>query len=203
MNDGQAEQFLERIEVAVTMQKRVLLFDAKRGDQDIDGLSRGLSALAQGAIVRCGLDRQRLAHPLKDGELAKLGDDQRGRLLIANPLENLGQNDRREAQPVLIELRFELIGLGVLEAVDVVDPDRRVDDDHWRLLAGALDPRGTQVAVPGDLAAQAAQPALAAGLDQQPQRFFDDAALGGRLVAGHGLLHQVVIDVDIGPHGDV
>ena len=50
------------------------------------------------------------------------------------------------------------------------------------------------------LAAQAADSGLALRLDQQAQAFFDGGAFGGQSGAAQRLVHQVILDLDVGAH---
>jgi hypothetical protein len=57
----------------------------------------------------------------------------------------------------------EPVRLRCREAVEIVDPDRRVDDDHEsmdRLTGAAAAPAFAQIAPPPDLRAQSANPSL-------------------------------------------
>ena len=56
MDDRQAQEFLEGIEIAVAMQECVPLLDAERRDQDINRLSHCPASAAQRPIVLGGLD---------------------------------------------------------------------------------------------------------------------------------------------------
>jgi len=122
------------------MQQRMLLFDTERRDQHIDRLPRGLAAIAQRAVVPGRLDSQLSTRSLEDLELQKFRLNQGGRLLVAESLQYLQENNRREAQSLFVQVPLEPIRLGVFNAVEVVDPDGRIDDHHRRLLTDALHP---------------------------------------------------------------
>jgi hypothetical protein len=40
------------------------------------------------------------------------------------------------------------------------------------------------------------------GLDKEPETGFDRRFLGGRSATAHGALHQLVVHVNIGSHGE-
>jgi hypothetical protein len=57
-----------------------------------------------------------------------------------------------------------------------------------------------EIARPLHLAAELSNGALSAHVNQQPQSLFDRGALCRSPARPHGFGHQVVVDVDIGPH---
>jgi hypothetical protein len=57
-----------------------------------------------------------------------------------------------------------------------------------------------EIALPRHLAPQPANGGLASRLNQQAQGFLDDGTLRSRAAAAHGLSHQAIVDVDVGPH---
>jgi hypothetical protein len=120
--------------------------------------------------------------------------------LIANCLEYLADNQVCDAKPLPIELRIEPISLGIADVAEVINPDRGVDDHHDQLLRDSATTRSLEITVPGHLATEPTDAALASRLDQQPQTFLDRGALGSRATAPHHLPHQAVIDIDVRPH---
>lgn len=82
----------------------------------------------------------------------------------------------------------DAIRLRIIDAVDEVDEDTGVDDDHELIGAPACPERSrrvgahrVEIAFPSDLAAQRSEACLATRLNQQPQCFLNRRTLGRRL----------------------
>src|ERR1700690_951366 len=103
---------------------------AKRRNQTVDGLADGASTLTKTPEISSGLNGQFLASGLEYLELAKFTQDSHERLLVCDPLKSFAENQVRESKALATELAFEVIGLVVPHAAQIVDPDRGVDDDH-------------------------------------------------------------------------
>ena len=94
----------------------------------------------------------------------------------------------------------EPIRFGVSRALEIVDQNRRVYDDHVTLFRLTLETRAIEIAIPGDLPSQAAETALPLGLDQQAERFLHNGPFRSGAAAAHCLAHQTVVDINVGPH---
>ena len=77
MDHGESEQFLERIEVSIAVEQRMLLADAIGGDKNVDGLAGRSSALPQPSIVVCRFRGERNVDEIDDFELEELRLDRR------------------------------------------------------------------------------------------------------------------------------
>ena len=86
MDDVQAELLLEDIEVAIAMQQRMVVADAVRRNQQIDGLADGAAGIAKEPIMLRCIDRQLDVMELEDLEFVKLGVDERRLAVIAKSL---------------------------------------------------------------------------------------------------------------------
>ncbi len=72
MNYAEPKMPLERIEVPVPMQQRVVMTDTVRRDQAVNRFPHGRAATSQGSVVlRCG-DRKVRAARIEDGKLGQL-----------------------------------------------------------------------------------------------------------------------------------
>src|SRR5262249_54380673 len=130
MHDRQIEEPFERIEIAITMQQRVLFPNAERRDEKVDGLAHGAAAAAQETIVSRSVPRQFDTASLEYLQFEQLPLDSDGRTFIAQALQHLAQNDVGETQPSPAEFAIEPLGFWIADGSEIVDPDRRVDDDH-------------------------------------------------------------------------
>ena len=86
-------------------------------------------------------------------------------------------------------------------AIEVVDPDRRVDDDQRLPTRVSAFPSAlVQVAAPRDAPARPAYPRLVVRLHEQPQGALDDAPFGAFAASLQCCAHQVIVDVDVGSY---
>jgi hypothetical protein len=201
VDNRQAEELFEGVEVAVTVQERMPLGQAEAGDETVDRFPHCSSLLAKSPKVLRRGPRQVDAAQGEDVELRKLPVDGRSRRFVGHALQHFAKNDVRQGEGLKTKLGIHPVRMRVFHAAQVIDPDRRVDDDDGRLLRDAALARSIQVAFPRHLSPQLPHAALAARLNQQTQTLLDRRALGWRAAAAHGLIHQVVIDVDVGAHG--
>jgi hypothetical protein len=129
MDDRQLQEFLEGFEIPIAMDERVLIANAKRGDETINRFPNSVASAAKDAIIqRCfsgQIDTARVEH-LK---LQQLALDIFGNF-VANTLQDFTENQVDEAQALAIEFHMNPIGFGIRNAFQVVDPDGGVDDDH-------------------------------------------------------------------------
>jgi hypothetical protein len=61
MNDAETESLFERIEIAVSVQERVSVNNAKRSNQAVNSLADGSSVLTETQKILCCADSQFLA----------------------------------------------------------------------------------------------------------------------------------------------
>lgn len=130
MDDGEVEQFFERVKVAIAMQQSVLFADAERRDQAIDRLSHRVSAAAQDAIVPGRVSSNLGAARAEHFQGEQLSLDILRDSLVAYALQDLTQNQIREGETFAVERCMEPVGFRIRHAPEVVDPDGGIDDDH-------------------------------------------------------------------------
>ena len=156
MHDLQAEELLEQVEVAIAVQEDVIVANATRGDQQIDRLPHGVAALPQVPVMAGGFDGERSVVYLDDLELEQLRLNRRRFAIVAKSLQDLGQNQRGQANPITIKSEVKPLRLRIGDAVEEIDPDRRIDNDHKLTVRVRLEAARThlvQVAFPANLAA--------------------------------------------------
>jgi len=198
--DGEVQELLERVEIPVAMKERVPPLDAERCDEHVDGLAHGSTAAAQCSIVPGRLSGDGHARHIEDFEFPQCRLYGDGPSLVANTLQHLAHDDRRQPEALLVHVDFKPMRFWIVQAVEVVNPHGAVDDHHCRLLWDAIEPRCVQVTFPGHSASESTKTGLAAGLNQQSQCFFHNRALRLRAAASHRLPHQLVVDVDVRAH---
>src|SRR5687767_10916658 len=154
--------------------------------------------MPQPAIVVCRFRGKRDVNEIDDLELEELRLD-RGRFaVIAEPLQHFREDDRRQADPIVIQMEIKPLRFRVRHAIQEIDPNGTVDNDQGLRLA--VRAHRVEIAFPLDLAAQTADTRLPSGLNQQPQPFFDCRAFGGRARAPQRLCHQLIVYVDVCAH---
>jgi hypothetical protein len=72
MDDGQLEELLERIEVSIAVEQRVMFGQTEGGDQAVDGLSHRMTTTPKGAIVTRRVVGKRNAAGFEDDQLREL-----------------------------------------------------------------------------------------------------------------------------------
>src|SRR5882672_4788510 len=130
MNDGELEKLLERIEVSIAMQQRVLLPDAERCDQTIDRLPHGVATSAERSVVPRRLTSQVDAAHVEHLELEQLTLDLFRCDVITNTLEHFAENHISEPEALTLQFSVNPIGLGIRDAAEVIDPNGGLDDHH-------------------------------------------------------------------------
>ncbi len=130
MNDLQSEDVLEGVEIAIAVEQRMRVLETERRDEAIDCLPDGPPASAQAAIVSRSRLRESDAAGVEDLETAKCAKDSSGGGIGRDALEHLAHRQVEQPQTAALRLSIEPLDFGCADAVQVVDPDRRVDDHH-------------------------------------------------------------------------
>ena len=122
---AQATQFFERVEVPVAVKQGIVMFNAKRSNQYVNGASYRHPLLTQAAVVlrRCqhsfstsdGLNAERLHQQARLPVVA----------LVSEAPQNLKQHQVRHDQPDLAvsEQVVKQLGCGPIRVIEEVDPD--------------------------------------------------------------------------------
>ena len=200
MDDGESEVLLEGIEIAIAVEQRVVMANALRRNQQIDGFANRAARASKESIILRGINRKLAVMEFDQLELHEVSFDGRRLPLVVHSHQDFGQYQRGQTKTFVLQTQIQPFGFGIGHAVEEVDKDARVDNDHG-LVGGPVGAHRVEIAFPVDLATPLSQRALTTRLDQQPQRFFDGGALGGQSGSPHRLGHQVVVNVDVGAHG--
>lgn len=201
MDDLQAEVPFKRIEIAVSVKQNVTAPQAEGCDQAIDRLPYGLAPLTQGSVVARRRRRKPETSGLEDLEPTQLAEYVGGLFVSGQPLQDFAHDEVEDTQPLLGQLRIEPVGLRSTDAIEKVDPDARVDDNHaspaeWHPTQSAR----REITLPANLAAQTSDARLRLGSHEQAERSLDGRTLGTFAAHSQRLAHQGVVDLDIGPH---
>lgn len=118
------------VEVPIVVQQGVALVDAESADDQVHGLAHGNPAGAQGPVIRC---RPRGAIGVQQGhdfEAAERALDPGSLGIATQALQHLQQDqvtDQDQFPADDLPQENDASGAAIVE---VVDPDRTVDDDH-------------------------------------------------------------------------
>src|SRR5436309_775053 len=121
------------VEVGILMEQLDLFFDAKGSDEAIDGLPDREASPSTGAVDLGGVFKSRQPLYPQDG----IQQEESSRLLkcriLPDRLQDLAENEIRQRQrsPRCDEL-LQVAILRRPRAVEEIDPDRRIHDDHTR-----------------------------------------------------------------------
>jgi len=130
MNDLQSEDVLERVEIAVAVEQGMRVLETERRYEAIDGLPDGPPGGAQCAIVSRRRLRQRDAAGVEDLETPKCAKDVSGGGIRRDALEHFAHREVEQPQTPALRLSIEPLDFGCADPVQIVDPDRGVDDHH-------------------------------------------------------------------------
>ena len=104
--------------------------DAVGRDQNLYGLANCASGLPQPPIVARRFGRERGVDTIDELELEELRLDRCRLAVVAQALQHFGEDNRRQADPLAIQMQIEPLGFRIGDAIQEIDPDRRVDDDQ-------------------------------------------------------------------------
>ena len=135
VDDGQLEELLERIEVSIAVEQRVMFAQTEGGDQAVDVLSHRMTTTPKGAIVTRRVAGKRNAAGFEDDQLRELAFDGFRRSVITDALQHLAEDDVRQPEALALKCSVEPVRFRIPHALEVVDQNRRVDDDHVRYFA--------------------------------------------------------------------
>src|SRR5688572_10667139 len=97
MHHLQVEQFLEGVEVAVFVEQGVILLDAERGDEAVDGLSNRSASRAEVAVVAGGGNGKLDPAGLEDLEAPQVTHHTHRLSVCREPLEDFAGHQVEEA----------------------------------------------------------------------------------------------------------
>src|SRR6185437_3141110 len=107
-------------------------FDAERGDDQVDRFSDGNSAPAQMPVVRGCPDRELGIAERDDLEAPELPLDEPSLRLRPQTLQYFAQNEIAHQQWRHLDITVEALDRRRRDPVQVIDPDRAIDEDHRR-----------------------------------------------------------------------
>ena len=100
------------------------------GDQAVDGLSHRMTTTPKGAIVTRRVAGERNAAGFEDDQFRELAFDGFCRNVIADALQHFAENDVRQSETLALKCGIQPVRFRIPHALEVVDQNRRVDDDH-------------------------------------------------------------------------
>src|SRR3984893_14079306 len=126
----QPEMARHGMEIAIVVEQGPAVLDAPGADQEVDGLADSDPAPAQGAEIARRRDSDRVAGHRHNFEAAQQGLDFSSRPLAVKPLQHLAKHHIPHDNLVRAEDRAESPDMGRIPAIEEVDPDAAVDNDH-------------------------------------------------------------------------
>lgn len=121
---------LERFKIMVIMEKLKAALDDKGSDHAINRFAHGLPLFAQAAVVGGALQRNLHADHLKNRKAQQRLLRPVKFLIMAKALQHLPEDNITDCQLLLTQCSVQRFGLGRHFAIEIVDPDRRVNDPH-------------------------------------------------------------------------
>src|SRR4051794_13258954 len=121
---------LKVLEVAIIVQEFMPALDAECGCNRVCQAANGNSLLSQQAVILRGGNCKDRIHRFEKNKLAQRIEHCLERLIVANTLQNLGKYEACDPDTLPADLSIEPAGLPCGPVPEVVDQDRRIDDDH-------------------------------------------------------------------------
>jgi hypothetical protein len=218
MDDTEVEVLLKGVEVAVVVEQDVALAQAEGGVEAVHGAAhRDAEGAEVAEVLGCG-DCQFGVDILKDVEPAE-GASNPGQIpMIPYASQDLTEDERGDGNALSVARLLHPDDLGGGISIEVLNEDGGIGDDHdqasgsderGRLgmngasanFAGRLsvDLGGIDVFA-GDLSEEAEKFFLTLDIEYEAKGSFHGCLLGGCAGGGHGLAHELVVDVDVGAH---
>ena len=133
MDDRQFEELLERVKVSIAMKERMLSAQTEGRNQAVDRLAYRVATTPERTIIASGFAGQGYAACFEHLQAQQAPPDLLRSSIVADTLKHLAQDDIGQGEPLVIEFRVQPFGFGILYAMEIVNPNRRVDDDHGLL----------------------------------------------------------------------
>ena len=127
----------------------MLLAQTEGGDKTVDGLSYGVTAASKISIIARCLTGEGAAARVEQLKLRQRLLDFSYQRVVANALQHLAQDNVGQSQALAVDFSIQPLSLGITNALKVIDPDRRVDDDHGSLRQ-ATNAGRVQITLPDD-----------------------------------------------------
>lgn len=119
-----------RIEVPIRVQELVVVEDTKRPDDDVDRLSNGHPALSQFPIILGRREGHISADQVRIHEIAQQCAGSAVIRIVGEALQKLRKNQIPDEDAAGSEKLLKMIRLPGVNAVEVIHPDRGVNEDH-------------------------------------------------------------------------
>jgi len=130
VNDEQSQKPFKRIKIAIVVEKRVSVEEAERSDQTVHCLAHRVPSSPELAAIRSRGCRQILSTHRENLELLELPMHLLCLCLPSHALQDLAQNDVCKSEPLPLQVCVQPFRVGRVYALEVIDPDRRIDKNH-------------------------------------------------------------------------
>src|SRR3954454_1770878 len=121
---------LKVLEIAIIVQEFMPALNAECGCDRVCQAVNGNSLLSQHAVILRGGNCKNRVHRFEKNKLAQRIEHCLERLIAGDTLKNLGKYEARGPDTLADDLRVETACLPRGAVPEVVDQDRRIDDDH-------------------------------------------------------------------------
>ena len=201
MDDAKTQLRFKGVKVPIAVEQRVVANQAERRDEAINGLAYRQTARPQVSIVVSRGEREGDGARLEYFEVPEVPEYATCLRFGADALKHFAEDQIRQAQTLARQLSIQPLGLGRGGTVQVVDPDRRVDDDHGLTVCReAIRTALIEITFPVDASAEPSDVGLRLRLDEQAQRRLDHVPLRLATAGAHRRSHQLIVDLDVRAH---
>jgi hypothetical protein len=130
MQDIESQALLEGVEVAVSMEQAVAMLHAKSCNGTVCRLSHGDALGSQKTVIGRGCDGHFFTARIEDLEAPHLAKNGCKVPLVPEALQELTKNKVGKSYLQTVHLLFQPKCVGIEGCVEVINPNRSVDDGH-------------------------------------------------------------------------
>ena len=130
MHHGQTEQLFKRIEIVIAVLERVAFTQAECRDKAVDGLANRTALGAKTTVIAGDRCSKLQAAGLEQLEAPQVPQNTRSFFIGRESLKDLADHQVEQPERLTRELLVEPVRLGRRDVIEIIDPYRRIDDDH-------------------------------------------------------------------------
>jgi hypothetical protein len=134
MNHTQTEMGFEWVEIMIGMEERMASFDAVSGDKTVYYFAYGDTSPTQHAEVSCVLNRKLRTEHLNDLKRMQSAAGRIEIFIAAKSLQYFGKDQVANEDGLFTQEPVEEISLRIGRAVEIVNPDGGINQDHCPVL---------------------------------------------------------------------
>jgi hypothetical protein len=130
VNYGESQAFLKRIKVSIAMEQSMPFSETKGGNETVHRLANGMASPPEGSKISRRSDGKFSAAAGEYFAVAEFRKHHVESAIVEDALQHFAENDINQPETLAFKLRIQPFDLGIVHAAKIVDPNRRINDDH-------------------------------------------------------------------------